>query len=96
MRGVVKSWLVGWVGYVASHSLLTLLSITVATVIFAWVAITQFQINSDLSPGQVHRLQETCPGLPSELICRAGFSGLPTAGGCSGWMSSVSGRMHSH
>ena len=49
MRGVVKSWLVGWVGYVASHSLLTLLSITVATVIFAWVAITQFQINSDLS-----------------------------------------------
>ena len=44
-----KSWLVAWVGYVASRPLSTLLSIGAATVVFAWVAVSQFQINSDLS-----------------------------------------------
>ncbi|MCZ6459180.1 MAG: hypothetical protein O6766_07420, partial [Gammaproteobacteria bacterium] len=44
-----KSWLVAWVGYVASRPLATLLSIGAATVVFAWVAVSQFQINSDLS-----------------------------------------------
>ncbi len=48
-QNIGKSWLVAWVGYVASRPLVTLLSIAVATVISAWVAITQFQINSDLS-----------------------------------------------
>ncbi len=48
-QSVGNSWLVAWVGYVASYPRLTLLSIATATVIFGWVAVTQFQINSDLS-----------------------------------------------
>ena len=49
MQHFGKSWLVAWVGYVASRPLSTLLSIAAATVVFAWVAVSQFQINSDLS-----------------------------------------------
>jgi len=49
MQHFGKSWLVAWVGYVASRPLATLLSIGAATVVFAWVAVSQFQINSDLS-----------------------------------------------
>ena len=49
MQHFGKSWLVAWVGYVASRPLATLLSIAAATVVFTWVAVSQFQINSDLS-----------------------------------------------